>query len=166
MNSVQQSPYRGADSLPACQEICRSFWNPKVRYRVHKSPLLVIQRQLNPVHSILVHEEQFIHLRAPVFYEWSLFLTFPNQPLSTMRIAFAAYLILSDLMTHAFSEHYLLQSSLLHSLLHSSVALSPLGPNIFLSTRFWNTLSLSSPLIAKDPAAHPYKTKQQTPMNF
>lgn len=88
MNSVQQSPDRGADNLPACQENCRSFWNPKVRRRVHKIPLLVIQRQLNPVHPILVHEEQFIHLLSPVFYEWSLFLTFLNQPLSTMRTTF------------------------------------------------------------------------------
>ena len=50
------------------------------------------------------------------------------------------------------------QSFKLCSLLNSSATSSLLGPNIFLSTLLWNTLSLFFSLSVRDQASHPYKT--------
>jgi len=35
---VEQSPYRKAESRSAGQEIPRSLWKMKIRYRVHSGP--------------------------------------------------------------------------------------------------------------------------------
>jgi hypothetical protein len=43
-------------SWEAVQEITRSLWNPKIHYRVHKSPPLeAITNQMNPVHILTHH---------------------------------------------------------------------------------------------------------------
>jgi len=49
-------------------------------------------------------------------------------------------------------------NSSLCSFLHSPVTSSFLGPNIFLSTLFSNTVSLCSSLNVGDQVSHPYKT--------
>jgi hypothetical protein len=56
-----------------------------------------------------------------------------------------------------FGFEYRSLSSSLCSLLHSSVASSPLSPNILFSTLFSNTLNLCSSLNAGDKFSHPYK---------
>jgi hypothetical protein len=43
--------------------------------------------------------------------------------------------------------------------LHYAITSSLLGPNIFLSTLFSNTLSLCSPLNVGDQVSHPHKIK-------
>jgi len=55
-------------------------------------------------------------------------------------------------------EKYRSLSFSLCSFLHSSVTSSILGPNIFLSTLFSDTLSLCSSLNVNDQVSYPYKT--------
>jgi hypothetical protein len=55
-------------------------------------------------------------------------------------------------------EEYKPCSSSLCNFLQPPVTSSLLGPNIFLSTLFSNTLNLCSSLIVRDKVSHPYKT--------
>jgi hypothetical protein len=54
-------------------------------------------------------------------------------------------------------DEYRSFSSSLCGFLHSPLTSSPLGPNILLSTLFWNTLSLRSSLYVSEQVLRPYK---------
>jgi hypothetical protein len=51
---MELSRFLEAANYAATQELPSILWNPKVHYRVHKSPLLVpILSQIDPIHPIL-----------------------------------------------------------------------------------------------------------------
>ena len=79
--------------------------------------------------------------------------------LSPTRATCPAHPILLDFITRTIlGEEYRSLSSSLCNLLHSPVTSSLLGPNIFLSTLFSNTLSRRSSLSVSDQVSHPCKT--------
>jgi len=91
---------------------------------------------------------------------------FPHQKpcrlctsVSPIRATCPAHISLLDLMTQIkIIAQYKWRSSSLCSLLHSPVTSSLLGPNIFLSAVFSNTLRLCSSLNVTDHVSHPHKT--------
>jgi len=103
----------------------------------------------------------------PLIYSWVFLqvvssLRFSNQnPVCTslsICTTYPTHLFLLDLIIRIFVEEYRSLISSICSFLHSPVILSLLGPNIFLSTLFSNTLILHSSLSMSDQISHPYKT--------
>jgi hypothetical protein len=81
---MEQSPSWEANGFAASQEILSILWNPKVHYRIHKSPPpLSILRQLNPVHTptsyFLKIYLNIILLSTLGYSRWSLSIRFPHQ---------------------------------------------------------------------------------------
>jgi len=86
--------------------------------------------------------------------------SYPPEPfLSPTHATFPTLLILLDYINPViFGEKYRSLSSSLGSFLHSPVTSSLLDPNILLTTKYSNTLSLHSSLNVRDQVSNPYKT--------
>ena len=109
-NSMEQSPF-----WEATQEIPRVLCNPKVHYRIYKSPPPVpILSHINPVHAspslFLIIIFNIILLPTIRSSKSSLSFGFPHQNpvcMSPIRATWPAHLILLDLITWMiFDEEY------------------------------------------------------------
>jgi hypothetical protein len=131
-----------------------------------QEPHVPILSQINPVPApsyFLKMHFNIILPSMPGSSKWTRSLRSVNQnPVCTYPVPrtchLPAHFILLDLITRViFGEYRWLISSLCR-LLHSPVTSSLLGPNIFLSTLFSNTLSLCCTLSVRGQVSHPYKT--------
>jgi hypothetical protein len=148
------------------QEFPSILWNPKVRYRVHKSPWLVpFLSQFSPartspsyLRSILILS---IHLRLSL--SSGIFPSVSHQNsvcISVLPIhaTFLTHLILPDLIILIiFGEEYNLWSTSVCSFLQPPVTSSLFGSNIHHSTLFSNILSLCSSLNVRDQVSDPFQ---------
>jgi hypothetical protein len=78
---TELSPSREAANSAATQEVPSILWNPKIHYRVHKSPPLVpIQIQINPIHTIPSHLSKIhfniVYSPTSWFSQWSSYVHF------------------------------------------------------------------------------------------
>ena len=146
--------------------------NPKVHYRIHKSPPLVplILARINPVDSvpsILNVYFNIIHESMYMFPTWSLSFIFLHQnPVATSPHApqNSATFILSPFITLIiFCDNHKSWSSSLSIFLQFPVTWSLLDPSILPSTLISNPLGLCYSLIVREPSL---KTPQNNRQNL
>ena len=139
------------------------FSNPRVNYRVHKSPPTVPTLRMNPVHAPTLRciFILFSHLRLGL-PRGLLPRRFPIRtlcvfPLSPIHATCPTRLILLNLITRmTFDDRSRSWRCPLCGILLSPPSL--LDPNVSLIAPFSNTLSLYSAVSVRDQVPHPYET--------
>ena len=95
-HSVEQGPSWEANWFSASQEIPRILWNPKVHYRVYKSPpAVLILSQMNPVHAPTPLSEDRSYYYPPS-YAWVFqVVSFPRvyQPKTCKHLSSPTYVL-------------------------------------------------------------------------
>jgi len=148
-NCMHQNVSWVANIPSVSQEIPRHLWNLRVHPSFHKAPPLVSDlSQMHPVHKFhpLSRSSILISSHLPLGFSSDLFLqvfqpkyciyfsTFSTFPSHHILLDFITLIILGKACN--------LWSSSLCCLLQHPTTFSLLGPNIFLSTLFPNTLKL------------------------
>ena len=166
--SMEQSPSWEGNQLAASQAISCILWNPKVNHHIYNSlPPVPILSQLDPVRTptsdFLKIHLNVILLSMPGSPKQFLSFRFPHQnSVYTSPLPHTCYMFCpshSSRFHHPKNIGWAVQilSSSFYCFLHSPVTLSLLGPNIFCSTLFSNTLSLCFFLNVSDQVSHPSK---------
>jgi hypothetical protein len=106
---MEPSPSWGTANCAATQELPSISWNPKVQYRIHKSPPLVpILSHINPIHTIPSYLRSILILstHVMVFPVVSFLVTFP--PISYMHSSSPALVLralpISSFLTWSFTH--------------------------------------------------------------
>ena len=143
---MQQNPYSEANSFRATQ-ILSILWNPKVPYRVYKSPPLVRNlSQFNPGQPQNCFLKINIILSTPESSNLTPSVRFPHKnPVYTSPRPHGCY------TSHPSCYSWFIHLNIwcwvqIMKLLIMECSRVPLGPNIFLSTLFSNTVNLCSSL--------------------
>jgi hypothetical protein len=158
---MEHSPSWGANRSSPSQGIPRILWNPKVRYRIHNRPPHVpVLSQINLVHAphhaswesiLILSSDLRLCLPSGLFP-----LGLPHQNpicacpvLHTCHMTHPSYSFLFD---HANNIWWAVQTTKPLVMYFSPLPcyLVRLRPKYFLSTNFWNILSLRCPLSVRD----------------
>jgi hypothetical protein len=140
--------------------ISQHFMEPKVHYRVHKSPPLAsILSQTNLVHTTPSYPPAYVL----VFLVVSFFLASPPKFCMHSSSPHACYMPRPSHCPGLNQSNYTwrrvqVRSSSLCSFLQPPINSSLFGPNILLSAVFSNTLSLCSSLNVRGQVSRPYRT--------
>jgi len=128
--------------LPFRRKVCQGFCHPEKFWRLRPG--------LNPDSWVLkgstLSLDHRSRLSTPKSSEFSPSFRFPHQPLYAPLLSTTCVknlIILYPITWILFCKGYMSWSSSLHNLLHPTATLSLLGPNIFPSTLYSNTLSIS-----------------------
>jgi hypothetical protein len=162
-NSMEQSPSE-AKSRSASQEPIRVLCNPKVHYRLHKSPpLICIRCHLNLVYTFILNLHIHFNIILPPTLrssKYSVSMKFPDQNFASIShfhhvYYVPIYFVLRGLISLTKrGEKCKLWSFSLYNFLKSFVTSSLLCPNILLRT----SLNPCSFLRDTDRVSHPCKT--------